>query len=121
MYLLLPVPVITCYCLYLLLPVPATACTCYCLYLLLPVPATACACYCLCLLLHVPATACACYHLLLPLPVPAPARRVFPNCVAKAKGERQVYVGDMLADCQEVSQLALRRPFDRVGRLRGGG
>lgn len=46
------------------------------------------------------------------------ATRVFPNCTAKPKGERQMYVGDMLLDCKEVSQLTLRRPYDRV---RGGG
>eukprot|EP00983_Pelagomonas_calceolata_P058021 1145329-Pelagomonas_calceolata.AAC.1 len=39
--------------------------------------------------------------------------RVFPNCVAKPKGERASYVGDMLLDCKEISQLNLRRPFDR--------
>mmetsp|Transcript_22793 Transcript_22793/g.57969 ORF Transcript_22793/g.57969 Transcript_22793/m.57969 type:complete len:468 (-) Transcript_22793:233-1636(-) len=43
---------------------------------------------------------------------PAP-RKVFPNCTAKPKGERQMYVGDMLLDCKEISQLNLRRPFDR--------
>jgi hypothetical protein len=34
--------------------------------------------------------------------------------VAKAKGERASYVGDMLLDCKEITQLTLRRPFDRV-------
>lgn len=43
---------------------------------------------------------------------PSPVR-VFPNATAKAKGERQALVGDMLADTKEVSQLTLRRPFDR--------
>ncbi|KAF5839191.1 actin family [Dunaliella salina] len=38
---------------------------------------------------------------------------VFPNCVAKPKGERASYVGDMLLECKEISQLNLRRPFDR--------
>lgn len=39
---------------------------------------------------------------------------VFPHCSAKAKGERQALVGDMLADANEISQLTLRRPMDRV-------
>lgn len=46
-------------------------------------------------------------------------RRVFPNATAKAKGERQALVADMLTDTKEVSQLTLRRPFDRVGGSRG--
>jgi hypothetical protein len=44
---------------------------------------------------------------------------VFPNCTAKPKGEKAMYVGDMLLDPKsEISQLTLRRPFDRVSRLR---
>ncbi|GFR49305.1 hypothetical protein Agub_g11327 [Astrephomene gubernaculifera] len=39
--------------------------------------------------------------------------RVFPNASAKAKGERQTLLADLLADTREVSQLTLRRPFDR--------
>jgi hypothetical protein len=40
---------------------------------------------------------------------------VFPNCTAKPKGEKAMYVGDMLLDPKsEISQLTLRRPFDRV-------
>jgi actin-related protein 6 len=39
---------------------------------------------------------------------------VFPNCTAKPKGGRQVYVGDQLLDSRDISQLALRRPIDRV-------
>ncbi|KAG2452463.1 hypothetical protein HYH02_002703 [Chlamydomonas schloesseri] len=42
----------------------------------------------------------------------APAR-VFPNASAKPKGERQGLIADQLADSKEVSQLQLRRPFDR--------
>ncbi|KAL6751380.1 Actin/actin-like protein [Haematococcus lacustris] len=44
----------------------------------------------------------------------AAPRKVFPNCTAKPKGEKQMYVGDMLLDPKsEISQLTLRRPFDR--------
>ncbi|KAG2424372.1 hypothetical protein HXX76_014581 [Chlamydomonas incerta] len=39
--------------------------------------------------------------------------RVFPNASAKPKGERQTLIADQLADSKEVSQLQLRRPFDR--------
>jgi hypothetical protein len=45
-------------------------------------------------------------------------RRAFPNCTAKPKGERQVYVGDALLDAKDIMSLNMRRPFDRV---RGGG
>lgn len=45
--------------------------------------------------------------------------RVFPNCTAKPKGERAMLVGDMLPDCKEISQLMLRRPFDRVSMVWG--
>lgn len=41
-------------------------------------------------------------------------RRAVPNCTAKAKGEKQVLVGDMLLDSRDIGQLSLRRPFDRV-------
>ncbi len=39
---------------------------------------------------------------------------MFPNCTAKPKGGRQVYVGDQLLDSRDISQLSLRRPIDRV-------
>ncbi len=41
--------------------------------------------------------------------------RVFPNCTAKAKGERNVMVGDQLLECRDIMSLNIRRPFDRVG------
>lgn len=40
--------------------------------------------------------------------------RVFPNCTAKPKGERTVYVGDALLDAKDIMSLTMRRPFDRV-------
>ncbi|EFJ45987.1 actin-related protein Arp6 [Volvox carteri f. nagariensis] len=43
---------------------------------------------------------------------PTPTR-VFPNASAKPKGERQTLIADLLADTKEVSQLQLKRPFDR--------
>jgi len=43
----------------------------------------------------------------------AAPRKMFPNCTAKPKGERSTLVGDMLPDSKEISQLTLRRPFDR--------
>ncbi|GLC40786.1 hypothetical protein PLESTB_000022800 [Pleodorina starrii] len=39
--------------------------------------------------------------------------RVFPNASAKPKGERQTLIADLLADSKEVSQMQLKRPFDR--------
>lgn len=39
--------------------------------------------------------------------------RVFPNASAKPKGERQALIADQIVDSKEVSQLQLRRPFDR--------
>ena len=39
---------------------------------------------------------------------------VFPNCSAKAKGEKQTLIADQLAETNEISQLVLRRPMDRV-------
>eukprot|EP00775_Hariotina_reticulata_P008319 gene8319-8504_t len=40
-------------------------------------------------------------------------RLVFPNCTAKAKGERQLYVGDGLLEVRELGGLVVRRPHDR--------
>lgn len=40
---------------------------------------------------------------------------VFPNCTAKAKGERQVYVGQQLLEARELGGMVVRRPIDRVG------
>ncbi|KAI8471017.1 MAG: Actin/actin-like protein [Monoraphidium minutum] len=40
-------------------------------------------------------------------------RMVFPNCTAKPKGERQVYVGDALLEAKDIMALNMRRPFDR--------
>jgi hypothetical protein len=45
-------------------------------------------------------------------------RRVFPNCTAKAKGERQVYVGQQLLEARELGGMVVRRPIDRVGTHR---
>lgn len=39
--------------------------------------------------------------------------RVFPNCTAKPRGERQVYVGDEMLECRDVAALTVRRPADR--------
>jgi len=39
---------------------------------------------------------------------------VFPNCTAKAKGERQVYVGQQLLEARELGGMVVRRPIDRV-------
>jgi hypothetical protein len=49
------------------------------------------------------------------LPSAAVAGSVFPNCTAKAKGERQVYVGQQLLEARELGGMVLRRPIDRVG------
>eukprot|EP00877_Chromochloris_zofingiensis_P007352 jgi/Chrzof1/2870/Cz12g02080.t1 len=38
---------------------------------------------------------------------------VFPNCTAKPKGDRQVYVGDMMLNCKDIMSMTVRRPFDR--------
>mmetsp|Transcript_35953 Transcript_35953/g.80033 ORF Transcript_35953/g.80033 Transcript_35953/m.80033 type:complete len:419 (+) Transcript_35953:120-1376(+) len=40
-------------------------------------------------------------------------RSVFPNCSAKPKGERQIFIGDMMLECKEISQLTIKRPMDR--------
>lgn len=40
-------------------------------------------------------------------------RLVFPNCTAKAKGERQVYVGQQLLEARELGSMVVRRPIDR--------
>lgn len=39
---------------------------------------------------------------------------MFPNCTAKAKGERQLYVGDGLLQARELGGMVIRRPHDRV-------
>jgi hypothetical protein len=39
---------------------------------------------------------------------------VFPNCTAKAKGERQVFVGQQLLEARELGGMVVRRPIDRV-------
>uniref|UniRef100_A0A383W4Y3 Uncharacterized protein n=1 Tax=Tetradesmus obliquus TaxID=3088 RepID=A0A383W4Y3_TETOB len=43
----------------------------------------------------------------------ATPRLVFPNCTAKPKGERQLYVGDALLEARELGGMVLRRPHDR--------
>lgn len=40
-------------------------------------------------------------------------RKVFPNCTAKPKGDRQTLVGDQLLEARDISCLNIRRPFDR--------
>ena len=46
--------------------------------------------------------------------------RAFPNCTAKARGERGVLVGDqLLSATAEIAGLQLKRPFDRVGIMLG--
>jgi actin-related protein 6 len=37
-----------------------------------------------------------------------------PNCIARSKGDRRVYVGDQLRNCKDYGALAFKRPFDRV-------
>lgn len=64
-------------------------------------------------------------HLLIttqtPIQTPIQTRRVFPNCTAKEKGGRAVYVGDALNEARDIMALVLRRPFDRVrGAARAG-
>jgi hypothetical protein len=39
---------------------------------------------------------------------------VFPNCTAKPKGERQLYVADALLEARELGGMVVRRPHDRV-------
>ncbi|GAB4822961.1 hypothetical protein N2152v2_010007 [Parachlorella kessleri] len=39
--------------------------------------------------------------------------RVFPNCTARVKGERQLLVGDAVLGVKDVVSLAVRRPVDR--------
>lgn len=39
--------------------------------------------------------------------------RVFPNCTARAKGERHTHVGDAILDLKDILGLTLRRPLDR--------
>ncbi len=39
---------------------------------------------------------------------------ILPHCSAKAKGERQAMLADVLAESNEISQLTLKRPMDRV-------
>jgi hypothetical protein len=36
-----------------------------------------------------------------------------PNCAAKPKGEKRLYVGDELEECRDISALALRRPVEK--------
>lgn len=50
---------------------------------------------------------------------PNTARRsVFPNCTAKAKSERQLYVGQQLLEARELGGMVVRRPMDRVSGLK---
>jgi hypothetical protein len=42
-----------------------------------------------------------------------PPRSCVPNCVAKPKGEKRLYVGDELDELRDLSALVLRRPVDR--------
>lgn len=44
----------------------------------------------------------------------APLHSVFPNCTAKAKGERQLYIGQQLLEARELGGMVVRRPIDRV-------
>ena len=40
-----------------------------------------------------------------------------PNCIARSKGDRRVYIGEQLANCKDYGALGFRRPFDRVQLL----
>jgi len=37
-----------------------------------------------------------------------------PNCIARSKGDRRVYVGEQLLNCKDFGALGFKRPFDRV-------
>lgn len=39
--------------------------------------------------------------------------RVVPNCTAKIKGERQVYIADTVQSCPDLLSVVARRPVDR--------
>jgi len=39
---------------------------------------------------------------------------LIPNCIARSKGDRRVYVGEQLRNCKDFGALAFRRPFERV-------
>jgi hypothetical protein len=41
------------------------------------------------------------------------ARSCVPNCAAKPKGEKRLYVGEELEECRDISALALRRPVEK--------
>lgn len=45
--------------------------------------------------------------------MPTHACSVFPNAVAKVKGERATLVGPEISDAVDMSALTLRRPVDR--------
>jgi actin-related protein 6 len=37
-----------------------------------------------------------------------------PNCIARSKSDRRVYVGQQLRNCKDFGAMGFRRPFDRV-------
>ena len=39
---------------------------------------------------------------------------VVPNCTAKCKGEKRLYVADEVLTMRDISSLSVRRPVDRV-------
>lgn len=40
-------------------------------------------------------------------------RRVFPNCIARVKGNRQAHIGSTVLQCLDLSSLTARRPIER--------
>lgn len=43
--------------------------------------------------------------------------RLFPNSVVRSRTDRRVYVSDEIDQCRDLSGIAYRRPFERVGYL----
>lgn len=41
--------------------------------------------------------------------------RIFPNSIARSRVEKRVYVADEIDNCRDLSGIAYRRPFERVG------
>lgn len=41
-------------------------------------------------------------------------RRCVPNCIARSKGDRRVYIGEQLRSCKDYGAMGFKRAFDRV-------
>lgn len=39
---------------------------------------------------------------------------VLPNCTAKPKGDKRLYIADELDDCHDISALTIRRPVEKA-------